>query len=168
MSLFGISNKAHSFFCLRPAVWASLITKHIYLKRHNASRNMWATRENLKGPQGQNLPADYEGSLVLAIHHWLQWKKISKHETRMPNRNKYTLFYELKRWTTVDMQYALMQPFLFKLKAWKDDRILCLNLIISAPTNWFVSHSNIPGCPAAEATGQVVGLLHGRLGRVIR
>ena len=40
--------------------------------------------------------------------------------------------------------------------------------ITSVPTNWFVSHSHIPGGPATEAAGQIVGLLHGRLGGIIR
>lgn len=41
-------------------------------------------------------------------------------------------------------------------------------LFTSAPTNGFVSHSHIPGGPATEAAGQVVSLLHGRLGGIVR
>lgn len=39
---------------------------------------------------------------------------------------------------------------------------------VFAPTNRFVSHPHVPGGPAAEATGQVIGLLHSCLGWVIR
>lgn len=38
----------------------------------------------------------------------------------------------------------------------------------TAPTHWFVSHSNIPGGPATKTTGEVVRLLHGGFGWVIR
>lgn len=34
-------------------------------------------------------------------------------------------------------------------------------------TNRLVCHAHVPGSPAAEAAGQVIGFLHGGLGRVI-
>lgn len=40
-------------------------------------------------------------------------------------------------------------------------------LILLSLTNWFVSHSYISRSPATETTGQIIGLLHGRLGGVI-
>lgn len=65
---------------------------------------MWATREKFeKWLQGQNLPAEYEGSLAPAIHHWLQWRNFM---LKIANKTAYKegFFHVLKKWATVALQ----------------------------------------------------------------
>lgn len=87
-----------------------------------------------------NIPSEYKGFRAPAIHHWLHGEKRKKTQKQIS-------------WTNLHMF------------AWK---IITHTYFTWTPTNWFVSHSYIPGGPAAETTGQVVGLLHCCLGGIIR
>lgn len=136
---------------------AAFLLKRIFVKKIKKTVNswwesMWLTDDNKKS-WGTNSPVEYEDSLALAIHRWLQAAKCRK--TREMSRTKTTTF--SANWkTTTCTAVILMLHFCPPAR------------FVSAPTNRFVSHSHIPGGPATEATGQVVSLLHGRLGWVIR
>lgn len=127
--------------------------KHVYSKTIDAwSENMWLTQDN-KMVTGQKLTRwvwGFSGSCHPPLAVACKKTRDFKDED---NKWQPSLSAEKN-----DLQYCIYNvTFLFWLPT-----------IVWLPTNRFVSHSHIPGGPAAEAAGQVIGLLHSCLGWVIR
>lgn len=110
---------------------------HLFKKTQCIKKHVSNSREFKKDRRGKTYPLTMRVLWFLPSTTGCNEKNIKTWDMDA-KRNKYTLFYELKRWATVDMQYALTQPFFLKLKAWKDDHI-----IVSIKLNYISTHQLI-------------------------